>query len=126
MNNSLVIKTWSLLRCTYAVAPIALGLDKCFTGLIVDWTKYVSPVVMSYLPLNIAQFVVLVGIIEILAGIIVWFYPRFGAYLVAAWLGLIIVNLATMQGLLDIIARDVVIAIGAVALAWLTQAIEEK
>ena len=126
MNNAKVMQTWFMLKATYALAPVALGLDKCFTGLIVDWSKYVSPAVMAYIPLSISQFVFFVGLIEIVAGIAVWFYPRFGAYLVMAWLGLIIVNLATMHGMIDIIARDAVIAIGALALAWLTEAIQEK
>ena len=126
MNNFIVLRTWLMLKITYAIVPILLGLDKCFTGLIVYWPKYASPVVMSYLPLSVAQFVVLVGVIEIVAGIVVWFYPRFGAYLVASWLGLIIINLATMPAVYDIIARDLVIAVGAVALAWLTKATEEK
>lgn len=126
MNNAKVFQTWFMLKLTYSLVPIVLGFDKCFTGLIVDWSKYVSPVIMAYVPLTIAQCIMLVGIIEIVAGIVVWFYPRFGAYVVIAWLGLIIVNLATMKEMYDIIARDAVIAIGALALAWLTQAIEEK
>jgi hypothetical protein len=129
MNNFKVIQTWSMLRVTYALAPILLGLDKCVTGLIVDWSKYVSPVVMEYIPgaVTVAQLLMLVGLIEIFAGIEVWFYPRFGGYLVAAWLGVIIVNLATMNGLFyDIIERDAVIGIGALALACLTQAIQTK
>ena len=127
MNNYKVFQTWSMLRITYALVPILLGLDKFFaTGLIVDWSKYVSPDVMAYIPLTMAQFLMAIGIIEIIAGFVVWFAPRFGGYLVAAWLALIIVNLAMMHAFYDIIARDVVIAIGALALAMLTQAIEEK
>lgn len=128
MNNAKVFQTWFMLKLTYALAPIALGLDKCFFGLIVDWSKYVSPTVVQNLPMamDISQFVMAVGIIEILAGIIVWFYPRFGAYLVIGWLLAIIINLATMNAMYDIIARDAVIAIGALALAWLTEAVQEK
>ncbi len=127
MNNVQVHKTWSMLRMTYTLVPILLGIDKFFSiGFIVDWSKYVSPTVMEYMPLTMAQLLMLVGVIEILAGFVVWFYPRFGGCLVAAWLGVIIVNLATMYGMYDIIARDVVIAIGALALAGLSKAMGKK
>ncbi len=124
MNAVKVFHTWLLLKITYALVPILVGLDKCFTGLIVDWSKYVSPFVMEYIPLTMQQFLILVGIIEIAAGVLVWFYPRLGAYVVVFWMVLIILDLASMNAFYDIIARDVVIAIGALALAWLTEAVE--
>ena len=123
MNNTQVFRTWFMLRIVYALVPILLGLDKCFTELIADWSKYTIPMIMAYIPLTMVQFLILVGVIEIVAGLIVWFYPRFGGYLIVAWIGLVIFNLLTMGGLLDIIARDVVIAIGALALAWLSDAV---
>lgn len=123
MNEKKVFRTWLLLRITYALAPIALGLDKCFTGLIVKWPKYVSPVLLPYWPLSLSHFLTTIGIIEIVAGLLVWFRPRIGAYVVVAWLGLIIINLATMHMYFDIIARDAVIAVGALALAWLSNAL---
>lgn len=124
MNIAKVSQTWFMLRITYALVPIFVGLDKCFTGLIVDWSKYVSPVVMAYLPLTIGQLLLLIGVIEIVAGVVVWFYPRIGAYIVVAWMALIILNLASMNAFYDIIARDVIIAIGALALAWLTEGLQ--
>ncbi|MBP9765139.1 hypothetical protein KBD08_02270 [Candidatus Babeliales bacterium] len=126
MNNLQVFKTWFLLRTTYSIVPILLGFDKCFTGLIVNWAKYVSPEVLQYLPVSLPHLLVIVGLIEIAAGLLVWFRPRFGAYLVMTWLGIVIFNLMFLPGMLDIIARDVVIAIGALALAWLTEAIMSK
>lgn len=113
-----------LLKVVYTLSPIIIGLDKCFTWLIVDWMKYMSPVVVAYLPalVTAAQFVVITGIIEIIAGLIVWFYPRFGAYIVFAWMLLVVVDLASMNQFYDIIARDLVIAAGALALAWLSEA----
>lgn len=124
MNNVKIFHTWFMLRITYALVPILLGLDKCFTGWIVDWSKYVSPVIMAYLPLTVGQLLLLVGIIEIVAGVVVWFYPRLGAYIVVAWMALIILDLASMNAFYDIIARDAVIAIGALALAWLTEGLQ--
>ncbi len=124
MNNAKVLHTWVLLKSTYTLVPILLGLDKCFTGLIVNWAKYVSPFIAQYIPMGMSQFLMVVGIIEIVAGLLVWFYPRFGAYLIVAWMGLIIFDLATMNAMYDIIARDIVIAIGALALAWLSDAVQ--
>jgi hypothetical protein len=125
MNNAKVMHTWLLLKSTYALVPVLLGLDKCFLGMIVNWAKYVSPLIAENMQLlALPQFLMIVGIIEIIAGIAVWFYPRLGAYVIIAWMGLIILNLATMNTYYDIIARDIVIAIGALALAWLSEAIE--
>jgi hypothetical protein len=124
MNNAKVLHTWLLLKSTYALVPVLLGLDKCFTGMIVNWTKYVSPFVAENMMVPMPQFLVIVGIIEIIAGFVVWFYPRLGAYVIVAWMGLIILNLASMNTYYDIIARDLVIAIGALALAWLSEAVE--
>lgn len=111
-----------LLQLTYTIAPIAIGLDKCFTWYLTNWSAYTSPMVFEYLPaaVTISQFIMITGIIEIIAGILVWFYPKFGAYLVAAWMILVIANLTTLHGFYDIIARDVVITAGAIALAWLS------
>lgn len=123
-NTNKVEQTWLMLKIVYAAVPIILGLDKLFGWWIVDWAKYASPVITNLLPLNVYQFVLVLGVIEIIAGIIVWFYPRFGGYLVAVWMILIAINLLTMSGLYDVAARDVVIAVGALALAWLSEARE--
>jgi len=122
MENAKVVRTWWMLRITYALVPIVVGFDKCVTGLIVDWAQYASPLIMGYLPLSLASFLMTHGIIEIAAGVIVWVRPKFGGYLVAAWVGLVIINLLTMHMYFDIIARDAVIAVGALALAWLSDA----
>lgn len=120
MNNSNVFRTWFMLKLTYTIVPIVVGIDKCYTGLIVDWSQYVSPLAINSIPLTMTQFLVTLGIIEIVAGIVVWFRPRLGAYAVAGLLVLIIANLASMNMYYDIIARDAVIAVGAIALAWLS------
>lgn len=125
IHEAKVFKTWHLLKITYAIVPILVGLDKIFmSNMIVDWAKYVSPVISSHIPLDIAHFLMIVGIIEVLAGILVWFAPRFGGYLVALWMLAIVLNLISMNAFYDIIARDIVIAIGALALAWLSEAIK--
>jgi hypothetical protein len=126
MNHLKVYNAWFLLRVTYAAVPIIIGLDKCFTWLLVDWIRYTSPWILSLLPASITatQFILITGIIEILAGLLVWFRPRAGAYLVFAWMFLVILNLASMNLFYDIIARDAVIAVGALTLAWLSEAQE--
>lgn len=126
MNNGKVFQTWFLLKLTYTLAPIALGLDKIFLGMLVDWSRYVNPVVFTYVPVTMAQLVMVIGVIEIIAGIVVWFFPRLGAYVIVAWLAFIILNLVSMNAYYDIIARDVVIAVGALALAWLSAAVQTK
>lgn len=121
-HDAKVHQAWLLLKITYSLVPIVLGLDKLFAmGWIVNWAKYLSPVVSDALPVTVARILLLIGAIEIITGFFVWFYPRLGGYVVAAWLGLIIVDLASMGGYYDIIARDIVIAIGAIALSWLTE-----
>ena len=111
------------LRYIYGVVPIVIGLDKFF-NYIVDWNIYVSPAVLSMLPLFLAMhFVQVVGIVEIVAGCIVlnkkW--TQFGAYLVAAWIGLVIINLFMIGDMYDIILRDVAIAVGYIALGRLIE-----
>lgn len=123
-NNRVVHQTWFLLKLSYALAPILVGVDKLIGWNLVDWSQYVSPVLVSYLPITVIQFVYALGIIEIAGGILVWINPRIGGYTVAALLIAIIVNLITMNRFYDIIARDAVIAVGAIALAWLTAAQE--
>ena len=125
MNNNKTYYTWLMLKITYTLVPIVIGLDKCMGWWLVDWAQYSSSVIMNFLPINVMQFVVITGIIEIVAGILVWFYPRPGAYIIVAWMLLVVANLASMNRFYDIIARDLVIAIGALALAWLTEAQQE-
>ncbi|MCL5875938.1 MAG: hypothetical protein M1114_05700 [Candidatus Dependentiae bacterium] len=122
MNIASVNRAQMLLKITYALVPIIIGFDKIFAWMLVDWAKYSSPVIIGLLPISMTtlHFVMLTGIIEVIAGIFVWFYPRLGAYIIVAWMALVIVNLATMNQFYDIIARDGVIAVGALALAWLS------
>ncbi len=124
MNYTPVHRTWLLLKITYTIAPILIGLDKLFLGSkLVDWSKYVSPLITEWIPLvTIGQIVLLSGIVELIAGIVVWFFPRVGGYLVAAWMLFVAINLVSMRMFYDIAARDVVIAMGAIALAWLSTA----
>src|SRR5688572_3309736 len=93
--------TWWTLRLTYGLVPIVAGLDK-FTNLLVDWKQYLSPMATDILPISASTFMMVVGVIEILAGVLVLTrYSRVGAYVVGAWLVAIAINLITTGTYLD-------------------------
>jgi hypothetical protein len=104
-----------LLRVVFTVAPILFGLDK-FAGVLVDWDQYLAPWINDIVPGSASDAMYAVGVIEIAAGVIVAFVPRYGAPLVAAWLGGIIFNLLTYSGYYDIALRDFGLLVGALAL----------
>jgi uncharacterized membrane protein YphA (DoxX/SURF4 family) len=114
-------QAYVLLRAGFAAAPILFGLDKFF-DVLVDWPTYLAPWVNDIAPGSAQDFMYFVGGVEILAGVAVALKPRFGAYLVAAWLGGIIVNLLSHSGYYDIALRDFGLLIGALALARLAKA----
>ncbi len=112
-----------LLRTGFTVAPILFGLDKFFDWM-VDWRVYLAPEVNDLIPGNAHQAILIVGAVEILAGVVVALRPRFGGYLVAAWLAGIIVNLLLQADFYDIALRDFGLLLGAVALARLATAFD--
>ena len=107
-----------LLRTAFTVAPILFGLDK-FTNFLTDWPAYLAPWIDAIVPGTAQQAMYAVGVVEVLAGVVVAVAPRFGGWLVAAWLAGIILNLLTVPGFYDIALRDVGLLAGAVALARL-------
>lgn len=109
-----------LLRTVFTVAPILFGLDK-FTNLMVDWPVYLAPWIDGIVPGTAATAMYIVGVIEILAGVLVAVAPRIGAYVVALWLAGIIINLLTLPGFYDIALRDFGLLVGALALARLAE-----
>jgi uncharacterized membrane protein YphA (DoxX/SURF4 family) len=111
-------QAFSILRLGFAVAPILFGLDKFFEVL-VDWPIYLAPWINDIAPGSAQDFMYFVGVVEIVAGLVVAVKPRYGAYLVAAWLAGIIVNLLTHSGYYDIALRDFGLLLGALALARL-------
>ncbi|MBC7301597.1 MAG: hypothetical protein H5T78_11640 [Nocardia sp.] len=94
------------LRLGFAVLPILFGLDKFTNILTADWTRYLAPSLDTGIPGDAATAMSIVGVIEIVAGIVVLLYPRLGAPVVAAWLGAIIVNLLLVGGYGDVALRD--------------------
>lgn len=118
-------QAFTLLRVGFTAAPILFGLDK-FTGWMVDWSAYLSSGVSSALPASADDIMLVVGGIEIAAGILVAVRPRIGGYVVAAWLAGIIVNLLLVGDYIDIALRDFGLLIGAVALARLGAAFPQS
>ena len=114
-------QAYSLLRIGFTVAPILFGLDK-FLDWLVDWRIYLAPELNDLIPGNAHQAMLAVGVIEIVAGLVVAVRPRFGGYLVAAWLAGIITNLLLMADYYDIALRDFGLLLAALTLARLATA----
>jgi uncharacterized membrane protein YphA (DoxX/SURF4 family) len=115
----------NLLKYTYGLVPIVAGLDK-FTHLLTDWSKYLAPAVTDVLPLQADTFMYLVGVIEVIAGILVFLKPKIGSLVVGLWLIGIAINLLLTGQYYDIAVRDVVMAIGAFSLYLLLKAETER
>jgi len=107
-----------LLRTVFTVAPILFGLDK-FTNWLVDWPIYLAPWIDDIVPGSAQGAMYLVGVIEIVAGLVVAVAPRYGSLLVAAWLAGIIINLLSIPDYYDIALRDFGLLVGALALSRL-------
>ena len=114
-----------LLRTVFTVAPIVFGLDKFFNLLTHPhhWSMYLASWIDGIVPGTADQCMYLVGVIEIAAGVLVAIAPRIGAWVVAAWLAGIIIDLVTLSGYYDIALRDFGLLVGAVALGLLAQGV---
>ena len=117
MEDSMKIKNiQTLLTFTYCLIPVVAGADK-FTNLLTDWSKYLNPGLIPMLPFSAHVFMMVVGVIEIIAGVLVFLNPQKGAYVVSAWLVLIALTLLASGNYLDVAVRDLAMAIGAFTLA---------
>jgi hypothetical protein len=105
-----------LLRTAFTVAPVVFGIDKFF-GLLTDWDRYLAPAVDGLVPGTAHQMMLVVGLVEIVAGILVAVRPRIGGYVVAAWLAGIIGNLLLVPGFYDVALRDFGLLLAALALS---------
>jgi hypothetical protein len=115
-------QAFMLLRIAFTVAPILFGLDKFAEVMISDWPKYLAPEFNDLIPGNGEDAMYIVGGVEIVAGLVVAFSPRFGGLLVAGWLAGIILSLLLVGGYADIALRDFGLLLGALALARLASA----
>jgi hypothetical protein len=112
-------QAYQLLHWGFVAAPVIFGADK-FIGLLTSWEKYLAPFFLGLSPFSASATMHAVGVIEIIAGLLVLFRPRIGAYVVAAWLAGIIVNLLAVGGYYDVALRDFGLFLGALALARLS------
>jgi hypothetical protein len=120
--NEPITPIFNLLKLTYGIVPIVAGLDK-FTNLLTHWEDYLHPGLVKILPVSPHAFMMILGVIEIIAGIIVLIRPAIGGYIVAAWLTLIALTLLASGNYLDVAVRDLVMAIGAFSLARMAKLI---
>ena len=116
-------QAFALLRIGFTVAPILFGLDK-FLDWLVDWRIYLAPEIDDLIPGNAHQAMLAVGVVEIVAGLVVALRPKWGGYLVAAWLAGIIVNLMVLGDHYDVALRDFGLLLAALTLARLATAEE--
>lgn len=124
--NQNITKLQLILKYTYGIVPIVAGFDK-FANLLTDWTQYLSPTIVDALPIEASTFMMIVGGIEMIAGILVLIKPREGALLVMVWLIGIALSLILTWHFVDVGVRDLVMAIGAYALATLSNnSVEQK
>jgi hypothetical protein len=107
-----------VLRTAFTVAPVVFGLDKFF-DVLAEWPQYLAPTIDDLVPGTAHQAMLLIGVVEIAAGVLVAVHPHIGGYVVAAWLAGIIANLLLVPGFYDIALRDVGLFAAALALARL-------
>ncbi|WP_298894338.1 hypothetical protein [uncultured Psychroserpens sp.] len=117
-SNVQLVKT--LLKYTFGLVPIIAGFDK-FTNLLTDWSQYISAGFSELLPFEAGTFMIVVGIIEIVAGGLVFLKPKIGAFVVMAWLIAIALTLVFSGHYIDVAVRDLVMAVGAFSLAKLSE-----
>jgi len=111
-------RAFFLLRTVFVIAPIAFGLDK-FAEVLTEWDGYLAPWINDIVPGSAHDAMLIIGVIEIAAGLAVAVVPRYGALIVAAWLVGIIVDLVTLGDFYDVALRDFGLFVGALALAAL-------
>jgi hypothetical protein len=122
-ENQYSKQAFQILRFGFTVAPILAGLDKFF-HLLVNWDQYLAPFANNLIGGRGHQVMLVVGLIEIAAGIGVFLKPRIFAYIVAAWLLLIILNLLAIPGYFDVALRDLGLMLGALALGRLSHSFD--
>ena len=122
LNQYRIKAVFNLLKYVFVVVPIVAGIDK-FTDLLVNWDKYLNPGMARMLPFQVHTFMMIVGVIEVVAGIIVFIRPALGGFIVSAWLALIAMTLLASGNYLDVAVRDLVMAISAFSMATLAKTI---
>jgi hypothetical protein len=119
VTSSPTYQAYQILHVGFAVLPIIAGLDKFF-HILVNWNMYLAPAIARLSPISGDMLMMIIGVIEVIAGILVSLRPRIGAYVVTAWLWGIITNLLLMSGYYDVALRDFGLSLGALALGRLS------
>ena len=120
-SNPRLNQAWWTLRIGLGLVPILAGLDKYF-NLLANWEMYLNPMIPRVLHMSAASFMHIVGVVEIVAGILMFTkFTRYAAYIVMVWLWAISLNLVAQGQFLDIAVRDILISLGAFTLAKLTE-----
>jgi hypothetical protein len=117
-------QTFNLLKYTFVIVPIVAGADK-FTNLLTHWEQYLNPSIAGMLPFSAATFMMIVGVIEIIAGLIVLKRTEIGGYIVAAWLTAIAFTLLLGFQYADVAVRDLVMAIAAFSTARIAKIVHK-
>ncbi len=111
---------WLMLKITYGLLFVAAGIDKYF-NMLTRWGHYLSPIIVRMLPVSVVHFMYAIGAFEIVIGLLILTnWTKQGAYLATAWLLVIAAGLLTMRMFYDIAVSDIVMAVGAYALALLS------
>jgi len=118
--QQLLAPPFNLLKFTFVIVPVVAGADK-FINLLTHWEQYLNPSITGLLPFSATTFMMIVGVIEIVAGLIVLKKPEIGGYIVAAWLTLIALTLLLDFNYADVAVRDLVMAISAFAMARISR-----
>jgi hypothetical protein len=118
-------QAYAILYAGFIALPIIAGADKFFDFL-TNWDAYLAPIIPQTLGVTAHTFMLTVGVIEIVAGLIVAFRPQIGAYIVGLWLLGIIINLLMLGGAYDIALRDFGLLLGALALARISAAFNPR
>lgn len=113
-------QAYRILHVTFTAVPIVTGLDKFF-HVLCNWDLYLAPAIAKISPIGGHNLMLVIGVVEIVAGLVVAFKPKYGAYLVMAWLWGIIINLLLIPNYFDIAFRDFGLSLGALALARLSR-----
>ena len=119
LRTNVGYQSFWLLRIGFFAAPLLAGIDK-FWDFMVPWQQYLAGWVNDIIPGNAVDAMHMVGVVEILAAFIVLIKPRIGAYVVAAWLAGIIINLVSLGNYWDVALRDLGLMLGALTLARLS------
>jgi hypothetical protein len=118
-------QAFQILHTAFVVAPVVAGADKFF-HILTDWDKYCVPAIPNMIGLSVHTFMLLVGVVEIVAGLLVAVAPRIGSWVVTAWLCGIIINLLLLGAYFDVALRDFGLALGSAALARLSVDYSER